>query len=224
TIIVFTSDHGEMCGSHGLVNKGPFAYQEIMKVPLYVRVPGTTKEGSVTDALSSSVDLASTICELAGVTATPSLSGTSLVPLLSGATDSVRDHVLFAQAQGWYRSCIAQRFALRGVFDGRYKYVRYFGVGGGVDSIGMGLDFAPTMQVGPDSGPWDQEHELYDLSEDPGEVVNLAADRARAKEVRDRFEHLLELEAAAFSHSRPPGKGEGSTHQGALMSHSRRVR
>ena len=53
TMIVFTSDHGDMCGSHGLRSKGPFVYNEIMKVPLYVRVPGVTAAGSVTSSLGS---------------------------------------------------------------------------------------------------------------------------------------------------------------------------
>jgi arylsulfatase A-like enzyme len=222
TVIVFTSDHGDMCGSHGLVNKGPFAYQEIMKVPLYIRVPGMTTDGSATGALSSSADVAPTICGLAGVADTPSMSGSSLVSLLDGSETKVRDHVLFAQAQGWYRSCIAQRFALRGVFDGRYKYVRYFGVGGGVDSTGQGLSWAPTMKIGPGADPWDQEHELYDLQEDPGELMNLAADRTRAKEVLDRFNHLLELEQVAFRHTRPDGPAEGSSYESGMMEHARR--
>ena len=67
TVIIFTSDHGDMCGSHGLRSKGPFVYDEIMRVPLYVKVPGTTTPGSVTSALGSHVDLAATICSLAGV-------------------------------------------------------------------------------------------------------------------------------------------------------------
>ena len=40
TVVIFTSDHGDMCGSHGLRSKGPFVYDEIMRVPLYVKVPG----------------------------------------------------------------------------------------------------------------------------------------------------------------------------------------
>jgi len=75
--------------------------------------------------------------------------------------------------------------------------------------------------VGPDSEAWDQEHELYDLSEDPGELVNLAVDPARAKEVRDRFEHLRSLERSAFTHSRPAGRGDGSSHESGMMSHAR---
>jgi arylsulfatase len=224
TVIVFTSDHGDMCGSHGLVNKGPFAYEEIMHVPLSVRIPGVSVAGTRTDALTSSADIVPTICELAGASDISSSSGVSLVPLVTGAQSSVRDHVLFAQAQAWYRSCVAHRFALRGVFDGRFKYVRYYGVGGGVDSVGHGLPWAREMTVAPDADPWDQEHELYDLQEDPGELVNLAADLGRTKEVRDRFEHLLQLEQSAFTHRRPSGAGDGSTHQAGMMTRAEEFR
>jgi len=219
TVVVFTSDHGDMCGGHGLVNKGPFAYEEIMRVPLYVRMPGNkgVQRGVVCDALSSSVDLAPTICDLAGVHDTASLSGRSLVPLVTGTATAVRDHVLFAQAQAWYRSCVALRFSLRGVFDGRYKYVRYFGVGGGVDSTGQGLPWAPRHTVGPDADAWDQEHELYDLVEDPYELSNLAVDPARWPKVAERFEHLRELERRAFTHTRPLGRGGGSSGEAAMM-------
>ena len=51
TIVIFTSDHGDMCGSHGLRSKGPFVYEEIMHVPCYVRVPGVTRPGTQSDAL-----------------------------------------------------------------------------------------------------------------------------------------------------------------------------
>ena len=83
TVIIFTSDHGDMCGSHGLRSKGPFVYDEIMRVPLYVKVPGTTTPGTVTSALGSHVDLAATICALAGVdpaTAGATVQGADLTP------------------------------------------------------------------------------------------------------------------------------------------------
>src|SRR5581483_255022 len=83
TIIVFTSDHGDMCGSHGLRSKGPFVYNEIMKVPLYVRVPDVTEAGSVTSSLGTHVDLATTIAALAGASLNdePSLKGVDLSPV-----------------------------------------------------------------------------------------------------------------------------------------------
>jgi arylsulfatase A-like enzyme len=73
------------------------------------------------------------------------------------------------------------------------------------------------MQVPPDADFMDQEHELYDLREDPGEMVNLAGDPSRLKEVRDRFDALLSIEAGAYTHSRPPGAPDGSTHEAGMM-------
>jgi arylsulfatase len=104
TVIVFTSDHGDMCGSHGLRSKGPFVYDEIMRVPLYVKVPGSTTPGSVSRSLATHVDLAATICGLAGVdpsTATgadglPTIQGRDLQPVFADPAAEVRDHVLFA--------------------------------------------------------------------------------------------------------------------------------
>src|SRR5205807_3474960 len=96
TVIIFTSDHGDMCGSHGLRSKGPFVYEEIMHVPCYVRAPGVTTPGSQSGALATHVDLPSTICELAGATAGSSLHGVDLTPILRDPSARVRDHVLFA--------------------------------------------------------------------------------------------------------------------------------
>jgi arylsulfatase len=220
TAVIFTSDHGEQAGSHGLRGKGPFAYEEIMHVPCYVRAPGLAEPGSSTESLTSSADIPSLITALAGVHDTTTLSGTDLTPLLTGDADSVRDHVLFAQEQAWHLSCVGLRFALRGYFDGRYKYVRYYGVGGGVDSMGRTVPWQKGMRFGPDADFVDLEHELYDLQEDPGELVNLAVDRAKRSAARERFDALLELEADAYTHARPPGKGDGSTHTAGMMEHS----
>ncbi len=220
TAVIFTADHGEQAGSHGLRGKGPFAYEEIMHVPLYVRAPGITTPGSATDALTSSADVPSLVCALAGVDDTSSLSGVDPTPLLDGSATSVRDHVLFTQEQGWHRSCIGLRYALRGYFDGRHKYVRYYGIGGGVDNMGRTIDWQEHMRVGPDAAFADHEHELYDHAEDPHEIENLGIDRARRAEVRERFDHLLELERAAFTHRRPDGPGGGSTHAAAMLEKS----
>ena len=82
TVVIFTADHGDMCGSHGLRSKGPFIYDEIMRVPLYVRVPGLTRPGMRTDVLASHLDLARTVCALAGAEAAD-LSGHDLSPVLA---------------------------------------------------------------------------------------------------------------------------------------------
>lgn len=66
TIVILTSDHGEMAGAHGHRDKGPFIYPENANVPLVIRHPDV-KGGTETDALASCIDLAPTILSLAGI-------------------------------------------------------------------------------------------------------------------------------------------------------------
>lgn len=198
TIIVFSSDHGDMCGSHGLRSKGPFVYDEIMKVPAVVRAPGLAAAGSVSSSLTSHVDLARTICGLAGVSAPPSMRGVDFGPVLADPSAVVREQVLFCHATAHTSNIRSTRWSIRGSFDGRYKYARYYGVGGGLPND----DFTGTptpMLYDADSAFEDQEHELYDLREDPHELVNLAHDRGRRAELRQRFRDLKALEAAEFT-------------------------
>jgi arylsulfatase len=197
TAIVFTSDHGDMCGSHGLRSKGPFVYDEIMKVPAVVKVPGVTAAGSSSSALTSHVDLARTICGLAGVEAPSSMRGVDVGPVLADPSAAVREQVLFCHATAHTSNIRATRWAIRGSFDGRYKYARYYGVGGGLPNDDFSGKATP-MLYGEDAAFEDQEHELYDLQEDPHELVNLAHDRGRRHELRARFAELKALEAAEF--------------------------
>jgi arylsulfatase len=200
TIIIFTSDHGDMCGSHGLRSKGPFVYEEIMHVPCYVRAPGITTAGSQSAALATHVDLASTICALGGVdpSSQPSLKGVDLSPVLRAPQGSVRDHVLFAHDTAHTGNINNTRYAIRGFFDGRTKYARYYGVGGGMPASGFSKHIGQKL-YDVDAAFEDQEHEWYDLGADPHEMVNLAHDRGRRPELRANFERLLEYERARFA-------------------------
>src|SRR5215472_5350119 len=80
TIVVYTSDHGEMLGDHGLWHKFQF-YEGSCGVPLIVRAPGVNESGSTCAAPVSLVELLPTLAELCGV-ALPHLDGKSLVPQL----------------------------------------------------------------------------------------------------------------------------------------------
>jgi len=204
TAVIFTSDHGDMCGSHGLRSKGPFVYDEIMRVPLYARVPGVTQPGTTTSALATHVDLAATICTLAGVdvasahgagAATSTLQGVDLGPVLADPGRSVRDHVLFAQDSAHTENLNRVRYALRGFFDGRTKYARYYGVGGGKPATGLWGRDPGRKLFDVDCAFDDQDHEWYDHDADPHELVNLANDRARRGELRTLFERLRTWEA-----------------------------
>lgn len=195
TAVVYTSDHGDACGSHGLRAKLPCVYEEVMGVPLVIRAPGVPA-GATTDALSTHVDLAATLCALGGVDETPSLAGEDLSAVLADPTASVRDHVFFAQDSAQSELIRGVRYAVRGFFDGTTKYARYYGVGGGIQRDGT---VAPVPKVfDADADFDDQDHEWYDAGEDPHELVNLAHDRGRRAELRDNFERLLEFERQAL--------------------------
>ena len=111
TFIVYTSDHGDMLGDHGLWNKGR-AYEGSVRVPLIVAGPGIEAGDVDEDALIESIDLAATILDWAGAPAIPNADAQSLVPYLSGGADVHRLHTLSA-LQGW-----------RMVTDGRWKLIR----------------------------------------------------------------------------------------------------
>ncbi len=92
TIVVFTSDHGDMMGDHSLFLKGFMHYRGTLQVPMVVKAPGAAAGRS--QALASSVDLGPTLMELCGVAAYDGIQGRSLVPLLQEPGAAVRDWVL----------------------------------------------------------------------------------------------------------------------------------
>ena len=80
TILIFTTDHGELLGDHGLLRKGPPPYDQLVRLPFLVSGPGIAKDRNVRTP-TSHIDLLSTCCELARVEA-PACDGVSLAPLL----------------------------------------------------------------------------------------------------------------------------------------------
>lgn len=93
TIVIFVSDHGEMLGSHGLLWKGPFMYDEILRVPLVISHPDI--EPGATDSLVSLLDIGPTIAELGG-TRMSNATGRSFAPLLYGEETDHRS-LVFAE-------------------------------------------------------------------------------------------------------------------------------
>ena len=98
TAVVFTSDHGDMQGSHGLKNKS-VAYEESAGIPLVARVPGGAR-GLVTDALVSSVDYFPTCLDYAGIGARPVLPGRSFAPLTRGESQELPGPI-FSEHANW---------------------------------------------------------------------------------------------------------------------------
>lgn len=145
TVIIFTSDHGEMLGDHGLIQKGCRFYEGLVRVPLILSCPTRFKSGLKSDALVELVDKVPTILELAGLPVPTEMHGRSLLPILQGEVDpnqhrsSVRCE--FYDALGMRNHSFATMFR-----DKRYKIVTYHG---------------------------HEEGELYDLVDDPEEFNNL---------------------------------------------------
>ncbi|MBV9664082.1 MAG: hypothetical protein JOZ37_08955, partial [Actinobacteria bacterium] len=106
---------------------------------------------------------------------------------------------LFAQDSAHTKDLNNVRYALRGFFDGRHKYARYYGVGGGKPATGLWGRDPGRKRFDVDADFDDQDHEWYDLHEDPHELVNLAHDRSRRAELRDQFTRLLAYEATDFA-------------------------
>jgi arylsulfatase len=93
TIVIFTSDHGELLGDHGIYIKGPFLYDPAIRVPLIIRWPGHIPENRRADTLVELFDIAPTLLDAAGLTREPGMQARSLVPVIVGETDHHRDSV-----------------------------------------------------------------------------------------------------------------------------------
>ncbi len=122
-ITVFTTDHGDLGGAHGLPYKGPAMYEELVRVPLVISWP-TKIRAARSDALVSLIDVLPTLCDLTGVPAPEQLDGVSLRPVLEQRTSRVRDAVFseYYGKQSW-------RVPIRMVRTERWKYVRYLSYG-----------------------------------------------------------------------------------------------
>ena len=93
TVIVFTSDHGEMLGDHGLVKKGCRFYEGLTRVPLIFSWPDRFQANRRCDGLVELLDLSATLLELAGIDIPEYHQGRSLMPYLRGELDgdSIRE-------------------------------------------------------------------------------------------------------------------------------------
>ena len=100
TIIVFTSDHGDMAGEHGSIYKSTIcAWDELLRVPLIVNGPGVEGTASRSNALVSNIDFLPTLLDLIGAEIPSSLDGKSFAHVLRNPGLKHRD-VLFTSVMG----------------------------------------------------------------------------------------------------------------------------
>jgi arylsulfatase A-like enzyme len=125
TMIVFASDHGDMMGDHGLYLKGPMFYEGVLRVPLIIAGPEIPVDKLIETPVST-IDLASTFLESAGVVSTNEQSR-SLHPVIQG--DQVRE----CAWSEWkvHPSRLGVALDLRTVRTGRYSYTYEMGSGAG---------------------------------------------------------------------------------------------
>jgi arylsulfatase A-like enzyme len=181
TIVVFTSDHGDMFGDHGMMLKHFTHYRGVTNVPLVIRVPAVLS-GADTDvspealtaastALVSNADLVPTLLELAGVPGHRGIQGRSLLPLLQGETPVHRHAVIVEEDQPFGLDGLPAPVHIRSVITPEARYTRYFGT---------------------------ETEELYLLVSDPDEEHNVAAEPECAQ-VLERMRQLMLDELLALT-------------------------
>jgi len=94
TIVVFTSDHGHFYGHHGLIAKGPFHYEDVIKIPMVVRYKDHVKAGKVSNSMQSLVDYAPTFLSIAGLPIPNKMTGLDQKKVWFNEEEQVRDHII----------------------------------------------------------------------------------------------------------------------------------
>lgn len=108
TLVVYTSDHGDLCGGHGMLDKHYVMYDDVMRVPLLMRWPGRLPAGHIVDGLvTSALDLATTFCAAAGVEAPDTFQGCDLIALANG--DLLQRDKVFGSYHGAQFGAYSQR-------------------------------------------------------------------------------------------------------------------
>jgi len=187
TILVFSSDHGDMLGSHRMGSK-QMPFEESLRIPFLVQYPRKIPQGTRTDALLSPIDIMPTLLALAGVPC-PDVDGIDLSEAACGVRSDRQDAVLIMKllpgGNPWLCNGVTP---WRGVRTKQHTYARLL-----------------------DRGPW----VLFDNHDDPGQIHNRVSDPTYA-EIRKRLDtQTTRLLAAAadpndtgeilsFRHSRMP--------------------
>ena len=179
TIIVFTSDHGDMHGSHGVYKK-QWPWSEALKVPFVVRYPNIVPQGAILDAPLSVIDIMPTLLGLAGVPIPDTVEGVDLSAVIQGEPAKVPESVLImnpcpfsiGDKRGYdqYPDYQGMRLEYRGIITTRYTYVHTI----------------------------DQPWLLFDNINDPYQINNLIDDPAQA-EIRARLDGLMRQHMVAIN-------------------------
>jgi arylsulfatase len=162
TVIIFTSDHGETLGDHGLMFKGCRFYEGLVKVPLIFSFPKKFRADLQCDGLAELLDLSATLLAIADIDIPAYHQGINLLPILTGKDPGAR---IRKSARCEYFDALDSHFTGgTGSFATMYRDERY----------------KLTVYHDADLG------ELYDLKEDPWEFHDLWHDPAHT-EIKHRL-------------------------------------
>ncbi len=164
TLVVYTSDQGFFLGEHGWFDKR-FMYEEALRMPLVMRLPGRIPAGSVRSEMLTNADLAPTFLEAAGVKRPAAIQGRSFLPLAEARP-----------VPGWPKSIFYHYYE----FPDVHMVKRHYGVR---------TERYKLIHFYYDIDAW----ELYDLERDPRELTNVYADPAYARVRHDLEIELLRL-------------------------------
>ncbi len=151
TVVVYTSDHGDFVGRHGMIEKcavGHNVYEETLRVPLIVSQPQRIKRGQVIDDLVEMFDLYPTLLELADIklpSTKHAIDATSLAATLTGGTSAKRKYIV---SENWSQATIITENHKLGIWLDPTEYAK-------------GRDFRSFGDM------------LFDRKKDPGEINNL---------------------------------------------------
>ncbi len=150
TIIVFSADHGDYAGEHGLWSKiGGISSRAITRIPLIVKHPTSTQVGSVSHAIVEAIDMFPTLCQMVGLPLPNHVQGRSFKSLLDGKRESIRDSALTENA---YRKALA---------TSQWRYV-------------ANIEDQPDELYHQQQDPW----EIHNLIDDP-DYAEVARDMLR---------------------------------------------
>ncbi len=245
TIVIYSSDHGELTGEHGLSGKGANAYRENNHVPFIISHPAY-QGNKRCKAVTSHVDIATTLVSMAGGKSSEvkGLPGKDITALLenpeAAAVDALRSGALynynmFAYIDAAFLNSIAKFFAeggkpqelpdqgfrpdlkkrgaIRSVYDGQYKFNRYF---------------APQEHHMPRTMEQlfaNNDVELFDLKNDPLEMKNLAVDRKKYGDLilamNNKLNLLIEQEVGDDAGQMLPGNADTNWRLAPGLKHLR---
>lgn len=144
TVVLFTSDHGDWMGDHGMMLKGPLHYQGLIRVPFIWSDTADRRSTGSESALAGTIDIARTVLERAGVAPNNGNQGQSLLADIRPGQD--QRAMVIESEQTIYKFGKGDRFRVRSLVESRYR-----------------ISISDEDDIG----------ELYDLECDPNECINL---------------------------------------------------